>query len=119
MGNNIEARYAASSLYEYEKELLEYAMQQLNSIDGLRIYGTAVPKISVLSFTIDGIHPLDAATILNKLGIAIRTGHLCAEPLMRRFGVSGMMRVSLAFYNTKEEIDILVAGLKKAQSLLR
>ncbi len=107
------------AVHQYEQELLEYAMQRLSTVEGLKIYGTARPKTSVVCFTIDGLHPLDAATVLDKMGIAIRTGQLCTEPLMKRFGVPGMMRVSMAFYNTKEEIDTLIAGLLKVQKMFR
>jgi cysteine desulfurase/selenocysteine lyase len=107
-----------AAVHAYERQLTDYAIQQLGDIDGLRLYGTAAPKTSVLSFTLDGVHPLDAATILDKLGIAVRSGHLCAEPLMHCFGVPGMIRASLAFYNTKEEIDALAAGLRRCQKML-
>jgi cysteine desulfurase/selenocysteine lyase len=107
-----------ATLRSYEQQLADYAVQQLSTIGGLRLYGTATPRTSVLSFTLDGVHPLDAGAILDKLGIAVRTGRLCAEPLMRRFGVQGMLRASLAFYNTREEIDALAAGLRQAQKML-
>ncbi len=105
------------AIHEYEQTLRDYAQQRLSEIEGLTIHGTAMPKTSVFSFTMNGVHPLDAATILDKLGIAIRTGHLCTEPLMHRFGVQGMMRASLCFYNTKEEMDVLVEGLKRVQKM--
>lgn len=101
-----------------EKELLVYGTQQLSSIDGLKIFGTAKEKTSVISFTIDGIHPYDVGTIIDKLGIAVRTGHHCAQPIMDFFKIPGTIRASFAFYNTKEEIDSLVAAVKKAQQML-
>lgn len=101
-----------------EKELLVYGTQQLSSIDGLKIIGTAKEKTSVISFTIDGIHPYDVGTIIDKLGIAVRTGHHCAQPIMDFFKIPGTIRASFAFYNTKEEIDSLVAAVKKAQQML-
>ncbi|PCJ89658.1 MAG: cysteine desulfurase CsdA [Flavobacteriales bacterium] len=102
----------------YEKELLEYATEQLLNINGLRIIGTAENKASVISFLMDEIHPYDIGTILDQLGIAVRTGHHCTEPLMNRFGISGTVRASFAFYNTKEEVDVLVKGLLKAKEML-
>ena len=101
-----------------EKELLEYGTQQLLTIDGLKIYGTAKEKTSVISFNIDGIHPYDIGTIIDKLGIAVRTGHHCAQPIMNFFEIPGTIRASFAFYNTKEEIDSLVAAVKRAQAML-
>lgn len=101
-----------------EKELLVYGTQQLSSIDGLKIFGTAKEKTSVISFTIDGIHPYDVGTIIDKLGIAVRTGHHCTQPIMDFFKIPGTIRASFAFYNTKEEIDSLVAAVKKAQQML-
>jgi cysteine desulfurase/selenocysteine lyase len=105
------------AIHRYEHELLEYALQKLTAMPGLQLYGTASPKAGLLSFTLNGVHPLDAATVLDKLGIAVRTGHLCAEPLMQRLGAPSMIRASMAFYNTKEEIDALVAGLAKVQKM--
>ncbi|PYV03195.1 MAG: cysteine desulfurase CsdA [Acidobacteria bacterium] len=98
---------------EYEHGLLEYATRAVSGIPGLEIIGTAKEKAGVLSFTLDGIHPHDIGTILDQEGIAIRTGHHCAQPLMDRFGIPATARASLAFYNTKEEIDQLVLGLRK------
>ncbi|MCE5205392.1 MAG: cysteine desulfurase [Porphyromonadaceae bacterium] len=95
----------------YEHELLQYATEQLLAIPRLRILGTATQKSSVISFLVDGIHPYDMGTLLDKMGIAIRTGHHCAEPLMRTMGVEGTVRASFAFYNTKEEVDLLVKGI--------
>ena len=102
----------------YEHELLEYATEKLMEIEGLKIYGTSKNKTSVISFNIEGIHPYDIGTILDKLGIAVRTGHHCAQPIMAYFKIPGTVRASFAFYNTKEEVDILVAGVKKAKMML-
>ncbi len=103
---------------KYEDELLAYATEQLLSIDGLRIIGTAKEKSSVVSFVIDGTHPYDVGVILDKLGIAVRTGHHCAQPVMDQFGIPGTIRASFAIYNTKEEIDALVAAVKRAVNML-
>jgi cysteine desulfurase / selenocysteine lyase len=102
----------------YENELLEYATQELLRIEGLRIYGTAEHKTAVISFNIEGIHPYDIGSILDKLGIAVRTGHHCAQPVMDFFKIPGTVRASFSFYNTKEEIAILVEGVKRAKSML-
>ncbi len=102
----------------YENELLAYATEQLLTIDGLRIYGTSKNKTSVISFNIEGIHPYDIGSILDKLGIAVRTGHHCAQPIMDFYKIPGTVRASFSFYNTKEEIDALVAGVKRAKSML-
>ena len=103
---------------KYEHELLEYSTQELLKIEGLKIYGTAKNKTSVISFNIEGIHPYDMGSILDKLGIAVRTGHHCAQPIMDFFKIPGTVRASFAFYNTIEEVDILVAGITKAKSML-
>lgn len=95
----------------YEKELLEYATQKLKSIDGLKIIGTSDHKISVISFILDNIHHYDAGMVIDKMGVAVRTGHHCAEPLMHRFNIEGTIRASFAFYNTKQEIDRLYEAL--------
>ena len=97
----------------YEHELLEYGTEQLQAIEGLRLIGTAREKASVLSFVLDGIHPHDIGTVLDTQGIAIRTGHHCTQPLMQRFQIPATARASLAFYNTKSEIDALVEGIHK------
>ena len=101
-----------------EKELLDYGTKRLLEIEGLKIYGTAKEKTSVISFNIEGIHPYDIGTIIDKLGIAVRTGHHCAQPIMDFFKIPGTIRASFAFYNTKEEIDIFVEGVKRAQLML-
>jgi cysteine desulfurase/selenocysteine lyase len=102
----------------YEQELLDYGTKRLQEIDGLTIYGTSENKASVISFNIEGIHPYDIGTIIDKLGIAVRTGHHCAQPIMNFFNIPGTIRASFAFYNTKEEIDIFVEAVKKAQMML-
>ena len=107
-----------AAAHRYEQELTAYTVRRLSTVEGLRVYGEQAPKTGVVSFTVAGVHPLDMATIFDKSGVALRTGHLCAEPLMRRFGVSGMLRVSPAFYNTPEEIDMFVAALKTAKKML-
>ncbi|MFS4455216.1 aminotransferase class V-fold PLP-dependent enzyme [Maribacter sp. 2304DJ31-5] len=102
----------------YEQELLEYATSELLKIEGLKIYGTAQKKTSVISFNIEGIHPYDIGTILDKLGIAVRTGHHCAQPIMDFYKIPGTVRASFAFYNTKEEVDQLVEGVQRARNML-
>ena len=106
------------NIQKQELELLAYATEQLSAIEGLKIYGTAEAKTSVISFNIDGIHPYDIGTIVDKLGIAVRTGHHCAQPIMNFFEIPGTIRASFAFYNTKEEIDIMVEAVKKAKMML-
>jgi cysteine desulfurase / selenocysteine lyase len=101
----------------YERELLAYAMEAVSAIPGVRIFGTTKEKAGVISFSLEGVHPHDIATILDQEGIAIRTGHHCAQPVMERFGVPAMARASLAFYNTKAEIDALVAGIYKVKEV--
>jgi len=88
------------------------------AIEGLRIYGTSENKTSVISFNIEGVHPYDMGSILDKLGIAVRTGHHCAQPIMDFYKIPGTVRASFSFYNTKEEIDILVEGVEKAKAML-
>ena len=106
------------NIQKQELELLEYATKRLLEIDGLKIFGTSEAKTSVISFNIDGIHPYDIGTIIDKLGIAVRTGHHCAQPIMNFYGIPGTIRASFSFYNTKEEIDSLVEAVKKAQMML-
>jgi cysteine desulfurase/selenocysteine lyase len=103
----------------YEAGLLAYGTARLSEIPGLRILGTAREKAAVLSFVLDGVHPHDVGTILDRYGIAVRTGHHCAQPLMDRFGVPATTRASLAFYNTRDEIDSLVAGMEKVKEIFR
>ncbi|MFY9242286.1 MAG: cysteine desulfurase [Polaribacter sp.] len=102
----------------YENELLEYGTSELLKVEGLKIYGTSSIKTAVISFNIDGIHPYDMGSILDKLGIAVRTGHHCAQPIMDFYKIPGTVRASFSFYNTKQEIDVLVAGVKRAKMML-
>lgn len=102
----------------YEGELLDYASAQLTDMPGLRIVGQAKEKISVVSFVLDGIHHQDTGVILDQMGIAVRTGHHCTQPLMRRLGIAGTTRASFAVYNTREEIDRLVAGIRRVQNMM-
>ncbi len=106
------------AIAKYEKELLDYGTKRLLEIEGLTIYGTSKNKTSVISFNIDGIHPYDIGTIIDKLGIAVRTGHHCAQPIMNYYNIPGTIRASFAFYNTKEEIDIFIEAVKKAKMML-
>ena len=106
------------NIASYEHELLIYATEKLLEIDGLKIYGTSQQKTSVISFNLKGIHPYDVGTILDKLGIAVRTGHHCAQPIMEYYKIPGTVRASFAFYNTKNEIDTFVEGVRKAQLML-
>jgi cysteine desulfurase/selenocysteine lyase len=108
------------NIAKHEHELLVYGTQKLNEIEGVTIYGPTdlTKKASVISFNIDNIHPYDIGTIIDKLGIAVRTGHHCAQPIMDFFKIPGTLRASFAFYNTKEEIDIFVAAVKKAKMML-
>jgi len=103
---------------QYETELLEYATSELLEVEGLRIIGTAANKSSVISFLVGDIHPYDIGVILDKLGIAVRTGHHCTQPLMKRFGIPGTVRASIGLYNSKEDIDVLVEGVKRAARML-
>ena len=106
------------AIQAYEQELLVYGTQKLQEIDGLTLIGTAAHKTSVISFNLQGIHPYDVGSIVDKMGIAVRTGHHCTQPVMDAFGVPGTVRASFAFYNTKEEIDALVTAVLKAQRML-
>ena len=103
---------------KYEEELLQYATSEILKIEGVKIYGTAEHKSGIISFNIEGIHPYDIGVIVDKLGIAIRTGHHCTQPIMERFNIPGTARISLAVYNTKEEIDICINAIKKAKQML-
>jgi len=103
------------NIAKQEADLLAYATQKLAEVGGIRIVGEAKNKAGLVSFLIEGIHPFDAGTILDKLGIAIRTGHHCAQPVMARFNIPGTMRASFAVYNTKEEIDIFIAGINRVK----
>jgi cysteine desulfurase/selenocysteine lyase len=108
-----------SELKGYEHTLLTYATEQLQSIDGLTIYGTAENKAPIICFNVEGCNHYDMGMILDKMGIAIRTGHHCAQPVMDRFGVTGMCRASFALYNTMSEVDALVQGITRAAKMLR
>lgn len=103
----------------HERELIDYCTSEMEQIDGMRIYGTAPEKESVISFLIDGIHPYDLGTLLDHLGIALRTGHHCAQPLMDRYGITGTARVSFALYTTGEEVDAFISGLHRVLPMLR
>ncbi|MGO1243622.1 MAG: aminotransferase class V-fold PLP-dependent enzyme [Sphingobacterium sp.] len=108
-----------AEIQAYEEELLNYAVVRLSEVEDIRFIGTASHKSSVISFVVGDIHPYDIGVILDKLGVAVRTGHHCAQPVMEQFGIPGTVRVSLAMYNTKEEVDILTAALKRAVDMLR
>ena len=112
------SKVGLDNISEYESELLKYGTDKLKEIEGFRLYGNAKNKASVISFLLEGIHPYDIGTILDKMGIAVRTGLHCTEPLMKRFGIPGTVRASFAMYNTKDEIDALVDGVKKAKKML-
>ena len=112
--NNIGFENIAS----YENELLDYATEKLLEIDGLKIYGTSKNKVAVISFNIEGIHPYDIGSIIDKLGIAVRTGHHCAQPIMAFYSIPGTIRASFSFYNTKEEIDVFVNAVIRAKQML-
>lgn len=104
---------------EHEQMLLRVMTERLSQIEGLRIYGTAKHKCPIVSFTVNGTHPYDVGMILDKLGVAIRTGHHCAEPVMTHYGISGMCRASIGMYNTVEEVETLARGIERAVSMLR
>ncbi|MBK8088652.1 MAG: cysteine desulfurase [Chitinophagaceae bacterium] len=112
-------RIGKKQVRRHEEELLQYATEQLESIDGIRIIGKAKQKVSVASFVVDGVHPQDLGIMLDNQGVAVRTGHHCTQPLMNRFGIPGTTRASFAMYNTKDEIDVMIAGLNKAIKMLR
>ncbi len=103
----------------HDKKLLDYANASLHGINSLRVIGESQEKASIMSFTLDDIHPHDAGTILDRDGIAVRTGHHCAQPLMARFGVTATIRASLGIYNSTEDIDRLTAGIKKVLDIFR
>jgi len=104
-------------IHAHETDLLDYATDQVNRMPGVRIIGTAEKKAAVLSFVVDGVHPHDVGTLLNEDGVAVRTGHHCAQPVMQRFGIPATSRASFAFYNTHAEVDALVAGIKRVQKV--
>ena len=106
------------NIASYERELLEYAQERLQSIEGLRIYGNAAQKAAIVSFNIDRIHPSDIGAIIDKLGVAVRTGHHCTQPIMDHFGIPGTVRASFALYNDKKEIDDLYEAVYRAKTML-
>lgn len=106
-------------IQSHERELIDYCTSEMEQIEGMRIYGTAPGKESVISFLIDGVHPYDLGTLLDHLGIALRTGHHCAQPLMERYGITGTARVSFALYTTRKEVDTFIAGLRRVLPMLR
>ena len=106
------------NIVAYEDTLLQYATSELLKIEGVKIYGTAKQKTGIISFNIDGIHPYDIGVIVDKLGVAIRTGHHCTQPIMERYNIPGTARISFAIYNTKEEINICIAAIKQAKKML-
>ncbi len=110
-------RLGIDQIAAYEHELLRYATERLSAIEGMRIFGQAAEKSSVISFLVGTIHHYDMGMLLDRLGIAVRTGHHCAQPLMHRFGIEGTVRASFSFYNTKEEIDALVAGIERVKGM--
>ncbi len=108
----------AKSLFAHEDELLNYTNKKLKEVDGIRFFGQAKNKTTVISFGVDGIHPFDMGTIIDKYGVAVRTGHLCAQPLTEFYGIPGFIRMSLAMYNTTEEVDRLVEAVVLAKNML-
>jgi cysteine desulfurase/selenocysteine lyase len=114
---NYLSRIGIDRAYRHEHELLTYGTDLLDAIPGLRLIGTAREKVGVLSFVLDGIHPHDVGTVLDREGIAVRTGHHCAQPVMDRFGVPATTRASLAFYNTQAELDALATRIRRVQKL--
>ena len=111
--------YDRQEVEAYEDELLRYAIEKLSSVEGMRFIGEAPKRNGLVSFVIDGIHPYDLGTIIDKMGVAVRTGHHCAEPVMTFFGIPGTVRASFAMYNTKEEIDVFVKAVERAANMLR
>lgn len=111
-------QFSWEEIHQHEMELLNFATEKLKAIEGLRIVGEAEDKASVISFVIDGVHSYDLGVLMDKMGVAVRTGHHCTQPLMQRFGISGTVRASFAFYNTKEEVDILFNAIERAKSML-
>lgn len=114
---NYVTELGLDNIFAHEQELTRYAMEQMKEIPDMRLFGTSQHKDAVISFLVGDIHHLDMGTLLDRLGIAVRTGHHCAEPLMHRLGISGTVRASFALYNTKEEVDALVAGIKRVSQM--
>ncbi len=106
------------AIARYEQDLLDYATLKLLEIDGMKIYGTSRDKTAVISFNIEGLHPYDIGTLVDKMGIAVRTGHHCAQPIMDFYKIPGTVRASFSFYNTKEEIHRFIDAVKKAKMML-
>ena len=106
------------NIARHEKELTEYATERLLQIEDLRIYGKAKEKTSVISFLVGNAHPYDVGTLLDKLGIAVRTGHHCTQPIMDRYGIPGTVRASFAVYNTREEVDVLISAIERIAPML-
>lgn len=113
------AKHGHDHIRRIEKHLLDYATEQLGEIEGIRFFGTAEEKTSVISFLIDGTHPYDVGAIIDKMGVAVRTGHHCTQPLMAKYGIPGTVRASFAAYNTYEDIDTLTAAVKRAAKMLK
>ena len=107
------------NIQRHEQDLTRYATQQLETIDGMRIFGHSTDKDAVISFLVGDIHHLGLGTLLDRLGIAVRTGHHCAQPLMARLGISGTVRASFGLYNTREEVDALVAGVRRVAAMFQ
>ena len=114
---NYVTELGLDNIFAHEQELTRYALEQMKEIPGMRLFGTSQHKDAVISFLVGDIHHLDMGTLLDRLGIAVRTGHHCAEPLMHRLGISGTVRASFALYNTKEEVDALIAGIKRVSQM--
>lgn len=114
---NYVTELGLDNIFAHEQELTRYAMEQMEEIPGMRLFGTSQHKDAVISFLVGDIHHLDMGTLLDRLGIAVRTGNHCAEPLMHRLGISGTVRASFALYNTKEEVDALIAGIKRVSQM--
>ena len=114
---NYVTELGLDNVFAHEQELTRYAMEQMKEIPGMRLFGTSQHKDAVISFLVGDIHHLDMGTLLDRLGIAVRTGHHCAEPLMHRLGISGTVRASFALYNTKEEVYALIAGIKRVSQM--
>ena len=111
------AGFDMAEIQAHDTELLDHATRELNRIPGVRIIGTAERKTGVVSFTVEGVHPHDVGTLLNEEGIAVRTGHHCAQPVMQRFGIPATSRASFALYNTHAEVDALIAGIMHVQKV--
>ena len=114
---NYVSALGMDNIAAHERELTAYCMEQMQTIPGIRLFGTTPGKDAVVSFLVGDIHHLDMGTLLDRLGIAVRTGHHCAQPVMDRLGVQGVVRASFALYNTKEEIDALVSGVKRVATM--